>query len=89
MEYIAYRVGSGYDRPPVELSRGSIAEARKAGEEYLLSLYGRLPTREPKELDVWVDIETEDGTKVESIYPSHGRKSRFIVDKPGGQGFRY
>lgn len=81
MFYTVYRLGSGMYRPPVELDSGTLEECRKVGEDYLLELYGKLPSRTPSELDIWVEIEDEDGTVVEAIYPSHGRKSQFITKR--------
>jgi len=86
MEYEVYRVGSGFNRPPMYMGEGSLEDCRKIGQDYLLDLYGKLPTRESSDLDNWVEIERGDGCVVEAIYPSHGRKSQFITKKfPYGQ----
>lgn len=79
MDYTVYRLGSGMYRPPIEMGSGTLEECREIGKDFLLRIYGKLPTRLPLERDNWVEIEDESGVVVEAIYPSHGRKSQFIT----------
>jgi len=82
MTYICYRIGSGPNRPPIKIGEGKLEEVRELGREYLLKLYGgRLPTKLLTEYDIWIEIEDENGLIVEGIYPSHGRKSQFVVKR--------